>query len=61
VKENKGSNGRKCVKEKGNKIKEKTKENKTSTGRTDMQQNRTNLICYDKNGMGMKEDKNRGY
>ena len=60
MKENKDSNGRKRMKEKGNKIREKTKENKASISRTDMQQNRTKLTCYGRNGMGTKEDKNRG-
>ena len=60
MKENKGSNGRKRMKEKGNKIREKKKENKASTSRTNMQQNRTKLICYGRNGIGTKEDKNKG-
>ena len=60
MKENIGSNGRKRVKEKGNKIREKTKENKASIGKIDTQQNITKLICYSRNGVGTKEDKNRG-
>ena len=60
MKENKGSNGRKHVKKKENKIREKTKENKASISKIDTQQNRTKLICYSRNGVGTKEDKNRG-
>ena len=60
MKENKGSNGRKHVKEKENKIREKTKENKASISKIDTQHNRTKLICYSRNGVGTKEDKNRG-